>query len=86
MIRPRHRPGPPLPWRQPAAPAPGAASGSGGPGAIPNALVEGFQAAFLGAAVIAAIGLVLTFVMIRSSDSREHVALSKKESAQPVAT
>ena len=62
------------------------AEAGGNPAALPGALVEGFQAAFLGAAVIAAIGLVLTFVMIRSSDSREHVALSKKESAQPVAT
>ncbi len=62
------------------------AEAGGNPAALPDALVEGFQAAFLGAAVIAAIGLVLTFVLIRSSDSREHVALSKKEGAQPVAT
>jgi EmrB/QacA subfamily drug resistance transporter len=48
-----------------------------------QALVEGFQAAFLGAAVIAAIGLVLTLVLIRSSDSRAHVALSAKEGAAP---
>ena len=61
------------------------AEAGGDPAALPNALVEGFQAAFLGAAVIAAIGLVLTFVLIRGSDSREHVALSK-EGAQPVAT
>ena len=41
----------------------------------PNALTEGFQAAFLGGAVIAALGLVLTLVLIRSSDSRAHVEL-----------
>jgi EmrB/QacA subfamily drug resistance transporter len=62
------------------------AEAGGNPAALPDALVEGFQAAFLGAAVIAAIGLVLTFVLIRSSDSREHVALSKKEGAAPVPT
>ena len=61
------------------------AEAGGDPAALPNALVEGFQSAFMGAAVIAAIGLVLTFVLIRGSDSREHVALSK-EGAQPVAT
>ena len=61
------------------------AEAGGNPAALPNALVEGFQSAFLGAAVIAAIGLALTFVLIRNSDSREHVALSK-EGAQPVAT
>ena len=35
--------------------------------------------AFLGAALIALIGLVLTLVLIRTSDSRAHVELSKKE-------
>jgi hypothetical protein len=51
---------------------------------LPGALVEGFQSAFLGAAVIAVIGLALTFALIRSSDSRAHVALSEKAEA-PVA-
>ena len=50
-------------------------------GGNPTALVEGFQAAFLGAALIAAIGLVLTLVLIRGSDSRAHVALSEKDGA-----
>ena len=54
------------------------AAAGGNPAALPGALVEGFQSAFLGAAVIAVIGLVLTFALIRSSDSRAHVALSKK--------
>jgi hypothetical protein len=60
------------------------AAAGGNPAALPDALVEGFQSAFLGAAVIAVIGLVLTFVLIRGSDSRAHVALSEKGEA-PVA-
>ena len=55
------------------------AAAGGDPRALPDALVEGFQSAFLGAALIAVIGLVLTLVLIRSSDSRAHVALSKRE-------
>jgi len=51
------------------------ASAGGDHSALTNALNEGFQAAFLGGAVIAAIGLVLTLVLIRSSDSRAHVEL-----------
>jgi len=57
------------------------AAAGGNPRALPDALVEGFQSAFLGAALIAVIGLVLTLVLIRSSDSRAHVELSKKEDA-----
>jgi EmrB/QacA subfamily drug resistance transporter len=57
----------------------------GNPGALPGALVEGFQSAFLGAAAIAVIGLVLTLILIRGSDSRAHVALSEKEGTTPVA-
>jgi EmrB/QacA subfamily drug resistance transporter len=45
------------------------------PGALPGALTEGFQSAFLGGAAIAALGLVLTLVLIRGRDSRAHVAL-----------
>ncbi|MEX2253424.1 MAG: MFS transporter, partial [Thermoleophilaceae bacterium] len=44
---------------------------SGGSG-LPNALAEGFQSAFLGGAVIAAIGLVATLILIKGSDSRAH--------------
>jgi EmrB/QacA subfamily drug resistance transporter len=51
------------------------ASAGGDPSALPNALTEGFQAAFLGGAVIAAVGLVLTLALIRSRDSRAHVEL-----------
>jgi EmrB/QacA subfamily drug resistance transporter len=41
-----------------------------------TALTEGFQSAFLGGAVIAVLGLVLTLVLIRGRDSRAHVELS----------
>jgi hypothetical protein len=55
------------------------AAAGGNPRALPDALVEGFQSAFYGAALIAVIGLILTLVLIRGSDSRAHVQLSKKE-------
>jgi EmrB/QacA subfamily drug resistance transporter len=47
-------------------------SSSQGPPEPLNALTEGFQAAFLTGAGFALLGLVLTFVLIRSSDSRAH--------------
>jgi MFS family permease len=55
------------------------ATAGGDPGVRAEALVEGFQSAFLGAALIAVVGLVLTLVLIRSSDSRAHVALTDRE-------
>jgi EmrB/QacA subfamily drug resistance transporter len=61
------------------------AEAGGDPAALPAGLVEGFQSAFLGGAVIAVIGLVLTLALIRSSDSRAHVELSRKEGAAPAA-
>jgi EmrB/QacA subfamily drug resistance transporter len=51
------------------------ASAHGEPSAITNALNEGFQSAFIGGAVIAALGLVLTLILIRTRDSRAHVEL-----------
>jgi hypothetical protein len=50
-----------------------------GESSLANGLTEGFQAAFLGGAAIAALGFVLTLVLIRGSDSRAHVALGKTE-------
>jgi len=52
-------------------------------GAVPSlgALTDGFQAAFLGGAAIAALGFVLTLVLIRSSDSKAHVALGSAAAA-----
>ncbi len=47
---------------------------SGGPPSL-SALTEGFQAAFLGGAAIAALGFVLTLVLISNRDSRAHVEL-----------
>jgi EmrB/QacA subfamily drug resistance transporter len=60
------------------------AAGSGGdPTALANALNEGFQSAFLGGAAIAALGLVLTLVLIRGRDSRAHVELGSRGREQP---
>jgi EmrB/QacA subfamily drug resistance transporter len=51
-------------------------SAGGDPSQLHNALNEGFQAAFIGGAVLAAIGVVLTLVLIRGRDSKAHVQLS----------
>ena len=59
------------------------ASSAGDPSALANALNEGFQSAFLAGAGIAALGLVLTLVLIRGRDSRAHVALGTRASEQP---
>jgi hypothetical protein len=56
-----------------------AASAGGDPAAMTNALNEGFQAAFLGGAAIAVVGLVLTLVLIRTRDSRAHIELGSAE-------
>jgi EmrB/QacA subfamily drug resistance transporter len=59
------------------------ASAGGNPSALPNALTEGFQSAFLGGAAIAALGLVLTLVLIRNRDSRAHVELGVRGEERP---
>jgi hypothetical protein len=41
----------------------------------PVVLTEGFQSAFLVGAGFAILGLIATLLLIRSSDSRAHVAL-----------
>ncbi|HEY7255443.1 MAG TPA: MFS transporter [Solirubrobacterales bacterium] len=51
-----------------------------------TALTEGFQYAFLGGAIFALAGFVLTLVLIRSSDSRAHVELGRQEAAQAAAS
>jgi hypothetical protein len=54
-----------------------------GGGASPLAgLTEGFQAAFLGGAAFAAIGFVLTLLLIRGTDSRAHVEIGRREAAK----
>ena len=52
-----------------------------GSNATPDKLVEGFQAAFAVGAAFAAIGLIATLTLIRSSDSRAHVELGKEAPA-----
>src|SRR2546421_1972374 len=44
-----------------------------------SALTQGFQSAFLGGAVIAALGFVATLVLIRTRDSRAHVEMANAE-------
>jgi EmrB/QacA subfamily drug resistance transporter len=59
------------------------ASSGGAPSELTNALNEGFQSAFLGGAGIAALGLVLTLVLIRGRDSRAHTELAGRAKEQP---
>ena len=46
---------------------------------LANGLNEGFQSAFFGGAVIAALGFVATLVLIRTRDSKAHVEMSNAE-------
>jgi EmrB/QacA subfamily drug resistance transporter len=48
---------------------------------FPNALAEGFQSAFLGGAVIAALGFAATLILIRTRDSRAHLEMANAEPA-----
>jgi EmrB/QacA subfamily drug resistance transporter len=52
-----------------------------GTSTLPNALTEGFQAAFIGGAVIAVLGVVATLTLIRNRDSRAHVEMSRTDAA-----
>jgi len=58
------------------------ASAAGDPSQLTNALNEGFQSAFLGGAVIAALGIVMTLILIRGRDSRAHVELAGETAAE----
>jgi EmrB/QacA subfamily drug resistance transporter len=51
---------------------------SSGTSTLANGLTEGFQVAFLGGALFALVGFVLTLALIRGSDSRAHVELGKE--------
>ena len=51
----------------------------------PAALTEGFQDAFLGGALFALLGFVLTLALIRGSDSRAHVELGEQAATAPEA-
>jgi MFS family permease len=48
---------------------------------VANGLTEGFQSAFLGGAVLAALGFVATLVLIRTRDSKAHVEMSNAAEA-----
>jgi EmrB/QacA subfamily drug resistance transporter len=56
-----------------------------GTSSLANGLTEGFQSAFLGGAAIAALGFVLTLVLIRSSDSKAHVELGREAARRAAA-
>jgi EmrB/QacA subfamily drug resistance transporter len=48
---------------------------------LPHALTDGFQAAFLGGAALAALGFIATLVLIRTRDSRAHRELAGAQAA-----
>jgi EmrB/QacA subfamily drug resistance transporter len=50
-----------------------------GGASLHRALTDGFQSAFLGGAVIAALGFAATLVLIRTRDSRAHVQMANAE-------
>jgi MFS family permease len=54
---------------------------AGGGSTLPHALTAGFQDAFLGGAVIAALGFAATLVLIRNRDSRAHVEMGRAQAA-----
>ena len=49
---------------------------------LPNARTEGFQSAFMGGAVIAALGVVATLVLIRTRDSKAHMEMSNADAPE----
>jgi EmrB/QacA subfamily drug resistance transporter len=51
------------------------AAAGGNPAAMPAALTDGFQAAFLAGAGIALLGVLATLSLIRSRDSRAHIEI-----------
>jgi EmrB/QacA subfamily drug resistance transporter len=54
---------------------------AGGGSSLHHALTSGFQNAFLGGAVIAALGLAATLILIRTRDSRAHVDMAAAQAA-----
>jgi EmrB/QacA subfamily drug resistance transporter len=51
----------------------------GAPSALPNALTEGFQRAFLAGAAFAVLGIIATLVLVRDQDSRKIVGAKPAE-------
>jgi hypothetical protein len=56
-----------------------------GASSLPNALTEGFRTAFLGGAVIAALVVVATLVLIRTRDSKAHLEMSNEQAGTAAA-
>ena len=54
---------------------------SSGSANLPHALTSGFQAAFLGGAVIASLGFAATLILIRTRDSRAHLEMANTAAA-----
>jgi EmrB/QacA subfamily drug resistance transporter len=52
-----------------------------GASSVQNGLAEGFQSAFLGGSVIAALGFAATLILIRTRDSRAHVEMANTGAA-----
>jgi EmrB/QacA subfamily drug resistance transporter len=61
------------------------ADAGGAVSALPNALTEGFQIAFIVGAGFAVLGAVLAATLISSRDSREHAEAAKRGDAAPAA-
>lgn len=54
---------------------------SSGTSSLPHALTAGFQSAFLAGAGIAALGVLATLILIRTRDSRAHLAMAHAQPA-----
>jgi EmrB/QacA subfamily drug resistance transporter len=57
----------------------------GDPAALPNALTQGFQIAFLVGAAFAVVGAILAATLISSRDSREHAEAARRGEVAPAA-
>ena len=57
----------------------------GAPAALPDALTQGFQDAFLVGAGMALLAALLAALLISSRDSREHAEAARAGEAEPVA-
>ncbi|HSD24181.1 MAG TPA: MFS transporter [Solirubrobacterales bacterium] len=56
-----------------------------GTSTLPNALTEGFQSAFLGGAVIAALGVAAALILIRTRDSKAHMEMANADAGAEAA-
>ena len=81
--RRRARPGDPRLDRELAHRQPDADAG-GAPSALPSALTEGFQTAFIVGAGFAVLGAILAATLISSRESREHAEAAQRGDVAPV--